>query len=110
MPVLEMLEPCPRCGTLLPYRDTSGNQYCPECKEWAYCGFCYRLIIKINEDGYACPYIEGSPLHFGSPSPTDEEANERWLRDERFKHFPFTLNEYRIAVKKFKKKLNRVEF
>lgn len=103
----EKLIKCPRCNNDISKLPSSNygenNPHCPHCGHKIYCFFCGYPKILIKDDKWACPFIEGSGLHFGSHSP-DEEENERWLREERFDKAGFTLNEYREVVKSFNKK------
>lgn len=101
------LDKCPSCSEdiLEPSRDEriSNGYNCPSCGHRVYCWFCGHPQIQIKEGKWACPFIEGSGLHFGLHSPSDAQKNERWLRENRFEKAGFTLDEYRLAVREWNK-------
>lgn len=95
---------CPSCDgdiTQPGYDERMHGYKCPSCGHRIYCFFCGYPQIRIKDDKWACPFIEGSGMHFGLYSPTDDEENERWLRENRFGKAGFTLEEYRLAVNAF---------
>ena len=97
---------CPRCGEPVSFKKQIGmsndSPKCPSCGHQIHCSFCGHPQIEIKNDKWACPFIDGSPMHFGAHSCCKKE-NDDWLQNNRFEKAGFTLDEYRISVKEWNK-------